>query len=108
MSPEDLIKSRKEKLALAEAKAAKKAASVAAERAKRLEKIEKGRVAPLDMFKPPHVPEGTYGSWNDEGVPLTDGEGKELSKNQAKKVVKDHVGQVKLHEEFLRWQKENP
>ena len=86
VSPADLIKAREEKRAIAEAKAAQ----VEAERLKRLQKVEKGRVVPRDMFKPPNVLEGVYGSWNDEGIPLTDGEGKELSKNQTKKVQKDH------------------
>ena len=92
VSPADLIKAREEKRAIAEAKASKKAAQVEAERLKRLQKVEKGRVVPRDMFKPPNVLEGVYGSWNDEGIPgpLTYGEGKELSKNQTKKVQKDH------------------
>lgn len=107
VSPADLIKAREEKRAIGEAKAAKKAAQVEAERQKRLQKIEKGRMAPQDMFKPPHVPEGTYGSWNDDGIPLTDGQGKELSKNQGKKVQKDHANQDKLHRDFLEWQKNN-
>ncbi|KIM45332.1 hypothetical protein M413DRAFT_66439 [Hebeloma cylindrosporum] len=105
VSPAELIKAREEKRALAEAKAAKKAASVEAERQKRLAKIEKGRISPLEMFKPPNVPEGRYRSWNEEGLPLTDNEGNELTKNQAKKLQKDHINQAKLHEEFLAWQK---
>ncbi|KAF7332125.1 DALR-2 domain-containing protein [Mycena kentingensis (nom. inval.)] len=99
--PAELIRARDEKRAQAEAKAAKKTEALAAERAKRAARLEKGRVAPQDMFKPPNVVEGTYGSWNDEGVPLTDGEGKELSKNQAKKVLKDRQAQEKLHSEWL-------
>ncbi|PPQ74747.1 hypothetical protein CVT24_003854 [Panaeolus cyanescens] len=106
--PAELIKAREEKRLQQEAKAAKKAAQVEAERQKRLQKIEKGRLAPQDMFKPPHVPEGTYGSWNESGLPLTDGEGKELSKNQVKRVQKAFTEQTKLHEEFLAWQKANP
>ncbi|KAK0242105.1 tRNA synthetases class I (C) catalytic domain-containing protein [Armillaria nabsnona] len=104
--PADLIKARDEKRAAQEAKAAKKAEAVAAERQKRLQKLEKGRVAPDHMFIPPNVAEGAYGSWNDDGIPLTDGEGKELSKNQAKKLQKDWSAQKKLHEEFLAWQKD--
>ncbi|KAK0505081.1 tRNA synthetases class I (C) catalytic domain-containing protein [Armillaria luteobubalina] len=93
--PTDLIKARDEKRAAQEAKAVKKAEAVAAERQKRLQKLERGRVAPDHML---------YGSWNDDGIPLTDGEGKELSKNQAKKLQKDWSAQKKLHEEFLAWQ----
>jgi len=105
--PAELIKAREEKRVLLEAKAAKKAASVEAERQKRLQKIEKGRVPPQAMFRPPNVAEGTYGSWNEDGLPLTDGEGKELTKNQTKKIQKDYTNQVKLHEEFLAWQTSN-
>ncbi|KAJ7933817.1 tRNA synthetases class I (C) catalytic domain-containing protein [Mycena leptocephala] len=104
--PAELIRAREEKRAQAEAKALKKTAAAEAERAKRAAKLEKGRVAPRDMFRPPHVPEGTYGSWNDDGVPLTDAEGKELSKNQGKKVAKDWAVQQKLHDEWLVWQKD--
>ena len=100
------MKVREEKRAILEEKAAKKAAAVEAERKKRQQKIEKGRVSPKDMFKPPNVPQGKYGSWDESGIPLTDGEGKELSKNQAKNVQKDHINQAKLHEEFLAWQKD--
>lgn len=105
--PAELIKARDEKRAQEQAKAARKAAAVEAERQKQLQKLEKGRVSPQDMFKPPHVHEGTYGSWNEDGLPLTDAEGKELSKNQAKKAKKDWDIQKKLHENFLAWQSEN-
>lgn len=90
-----------------EAKAAKKAAAAEADRSKRIQKLEKGRVPPENMFKPPNVPEGTYKTWDDAGIPLTDGEGKELSKNQGKKVQKDWAAQKKLHDDFLSWQREN-
>lgn len=106
--PADLIKARDEKRAVQEAKAAKKAEQVEAERQKRIKKLEKGRVAPTDLFKPPNVAEGTYGSWNDDGIPLTDGEGKELSKNQAKNALKAWATQKKLHDDFLAWQAEVP
>ncbi|KAJ7761004.1 tRNA synthetases class I (C) catalytic domain-containing protein [Mycena metata] len=105
--PADLIRAREEKRAQAEAKAAKQAASAQAAHEKRIAKLEKGRLAPEDMFKPPNVPQGTYGSWNEEGVPLTDAEGKELSKNQGKNVVKAMALQKKLHDEWLAWQNES-
>ncbi|KAJ7834242.1 tRNA synthetases class I (C) catalytic domain-containing protein [Mycena olivaceomarginata] len=104
--PAELIRAREEKRALTEAKELKKTAAAEAERAKRAAKLEKGRVAPQDMFRPPNVPEGTYGSWNEDGIPLTDAEGKELSKNQGKKVAKDWAAQTKLHDEWLAYQKE--
>ena len=106
MPPAELVRIRDEKRAQVEAKAAKKAAAVEAERQKRMQKLERGRVAPEMMFKPPQIPDGTYGSWDDAGVPLTDGTGKELSKSQGKKVQKEWTAQKKLHEDYLEWQKQ--
>lgn len=103
VNPGDLIKAREEKRAQQEAKAAKKAANMEAERQKKMQKLEKGRVSPHDLFKPPNVLEGTYGSWNGDGVPTTDGEGKELSKSQVKRIQKEWSNQKKLHEEYLEW-----
>lgn len=107
VSPAELIKARDKKRAILEEKAAKKAAAIENERQKRQQKLEKGRVSPKDMFKPPNVSEGKYGSWDELGIPLTDSDGKELSKNQAKKVQKEHADQAKLHEEFLAWKRDN-
>jgi len=107
VSPAELIKAREKKRAVLEEKAAKKAAAMEAERQRRQQKLEKGRVSPKDMFKPPNVPEAKYSSWDELGIPLTDGDGKELSKNQTKKVQKDHADQAKLHEEFLAWKRDN-
>lgn len=105
VDPAQLLKAREEKRALADAKAAKKVAQIEAERQKRIARLEKGRVPPSNMFKPPIVSEGTYGSWDGAGIPLTDGEGKQLSKNAAKKVQKEHAAQTKAHQEFLEWQR---
>ncbi|THU96744.1 cysteinyl-tRNA synthetase [Dendrothele bispora CBS 962.96] len=106
VTPEELIKARDEKKAILEAKAAKKAAAAEAERLKRFQRLEKGRTAPQDMFKPPNVPKGTYGSWDDWGFPLTDGQGNPLSKSAVKKFGKEMDTQKKLHDEFLAYRKE--
>lgn len=106
VAPTELMRTREEKRVQAEAKAEAKAANKAAERAKRAARLEKGRVAPKDLFKPPNVSGGTYSSWDEDGIPLTDGEGKELSKSARKKAQKEAVTQKKLHEEWLEWQKE--
>ncbi len=107
VDPAELIRAREEKRTQAEAKAAKKAAAQELERQKKQQKLERGSVPAEQLFKPPNVPEGVYGSWDDQGVPLTDGEGKELSKNQTKKVQKAWIEQRKLHEEYLAWKKES-
>lgn len=101
VSPAELIRARDEKRAIQDAKIAKKAAALEAERLKKAQKLEKGKVSPKEMFRPPNVKEGVYGTWNEQGVPLTDGEGKELSKNAVKKVMKDFAAQGKAHEEYL-------
>lgn len=99
------MRERDEKRAQAEAKAAKKAKAKEEERKKQLQKLEKGKTPPSELFKPPHVPEGTYREWDAQGIPLTDGEGNPLSKNAAKKVQKDYGNQQKAHQEYLEWQK---
>ena len=106
VNPTELIRAREEKRAEAEAKAKKKAAAQELERQKKIKKLERGSVPPEQLFKPPNVPAGVYGSWDDQGLPLTNGEGKELSKNQTKKVQKEWTAQRKLHEEYLAWKKE--
>jgi len=106
VDPTELIRTREEKRAQVEAKAAKKAAAQELERQKKLQKLERGSVPPERLFKPPNVPEGVYGSWDDRGLPLTDGEGKELSKNHTKRAQKEWEAQKRLHEEYLAWKKE--
>ena len=102
--PAELLRAREEKRAAAEAKAARKAASVAAEREKRRAQLERGRVPPGELFRPPHCAE--FGAWDAQGVPLADRDGKELSKSASKKVQKEWAAQKKRHEEFLAWQKQ--
>ncbi|KAG8901425.1 hypothetical protein FRB99_005313 [Tulasnella sp. 403] len=105
VDPETLIRARDEKLAAIAAKATKKAAAAEAERAKKQARMEKGKISPEEMFKPPNVPDGTYGTWNDVGIPLTDGEGAEISKAKGKKLSKEWEIQKRLHEEYLEWVK---
>ena len=107
VDPRELIQAREEKRTQAAAKAAKKVVAIEAEKQKKLEKTLRGKLSPSEMFKPPNVPEGAYGSWNGDGLPLTDGAGNELSKNQAKKTTKEWTSQKKLHEEYLEWERRN-
>ena len=103
--PAELVKARDEKRAAAEAKAARKAASAAAEREKRRAALERGRVPPEELFRPPHALAGAYSAWDEQGAPLADGEGKELSKSARKGVLKEWGLQKKRHEAFLEWQR---
>lgn len=104
--PAELIKARDEKRQKLEAQAARKAAAMQEQEQKRLAKLEKGRIPPEEFFKPPNVPEGTYGQWNEQGLPIADGAGEKLSKNQEKKLLKLWNDQKRLHEEFLASQRQ--
>lgn len=104
VDPAQLVRAREEKRAALEARAAQKAASVEAARAKQRQRLERGRLGAGELFRPPTVPAGTYGSWDAHGVPLTDGAGQALSKNAAKKAQKEWAAQEKLHAEFLVWE----
>ncbi|KAF8508200.1 hypothetical protein JB92DRAFT_2953999 [Gautieria morchelliformis] len=101
-----LMRLRDEKNAAAEAKMAKKAAAIEAEREKRRAKLEKGKAPPELMFKPPYTEQGVYGSWDDKGIPLTDGEGAEVTKSQRKKLTNKQETQQKLHTEWKAWRQE--
>lgn len=103
VSPTELLKAREEKRQKSEAQAANKAAALEEARQKRLVKMEKGRVPPGEIFRPPNVPDGTYSRWDEHGFPTATGSGEELSKNQQKKARKEWEAQKKLHEEFLAW-----
>ncbi|KAG8733370.1 hypothetical protein FRC11_006792 [Ceratobasidium sp. 423] len=103
VSPEALIKARDEKLAQAAEKSAKKAAQAEAAKAKQLAKLERGKLSPTEMFRPPNVPDGTYGSWDDRGLPLTDATGAELPKSRSKKLAKEWEIQSKAHDEWKAW-----
>jgi len=92
--------------ALAADKAAKKSGNAAAVEAKRIAIIEKGRVPPTEMFKPPNVEEGVWTVWDEQGIPTTDGEGKEISKAASKKCLKEWKLQGKAHEAYLAWKQE--
>ncbi|WVF72463.1 cysteine-tRNA ligase [Kwoniella sp. CBS 6097] len=105
VDPALLIKAREEKAAIAADKAAKKAANAAAAEAKRIAQLEKGKVSPKDMFRPPNVPEGAFSEWDEEsGLPTKDGECVEVSKSASKKMLKELKVQEKLHKDWLAWQ----
>ncbi|KAG8917169.1 hypothetical protein FRC01_002626 [Tulasnella sp. 417] len=103
VNPDVLLRARDEKAAANAAKAAKKAASAEAERAKKAARLEKGKIPPTEMFKPPNVEDGLYGSWDTKGIPVTDTEGKDISKAKSKKLAKEWEIQDKLHREWKEW-----
>ena len=88
----DLIQAREEKT--------KRAAQKQLEKEKReqesLQKAEKGKLSHLDMFKT-----SEFSAWDDDGLPLKDAAGEELTKSRTKKLRKDWERQKKLHETWL-------
>jgi cysteinyl-tRNA synthetase len=81
----------REKNAAAKA-AAKEKAKRDAEAAEK-ERLEKGKLNHLEMFRT-----SEYSAWDAEGLPTADAEGKEVAKSKAKKLRKDWERQKKLHE----------
>lgn len=59
------------------------------------EKMAKMSLIPSEMFKPPNC--HLYGSWDEEGIPLTTVEGEKLSKSNSKKLKKDMEKQKRLY-----------
>lgn len=75
--------------------AAKAKAKEDAEAAER-ERLEKGKLNPLEMFRT-----SEYSEWDAEGLPTKDAEGKEVAKSKSKKLRKDWERQRKLHEGWV-------
>jgi len=84
---ETLRAARDAKAALVKEKAERKAAAAAAAEQKRLEKLEKGRLSPSEMFKPPQSQE--FSEWDESGLPTKDKEGVEVAKSRGKKLKKE-------------------
>ena len=104
VDPSILIKQREEKAAMAADKAAKKAANAAAAEKQKQAQLEKGRIPPSELFKPPQS--DLYSAWDDNGLPTKDKEGAEVSKAGGKKLLKEWKTQEKLNDAFLAWEKE--
>ena len=68
-------------------------------RKKQLE--EKAKLSHVNMFR-----NAEYLEWDEQGIPIRDKSGKEVTKSQRKKLVKDWERQKKLHEGYLERTKE--
>ncbi|ODN73472.1 cysteine-tRNA ligase [Cryptococcus amylolentus CBS 6039] len=106
VDPAVLARAKEEKEREKAKKEAEKEERKKAAEAKRIATLEKGRTPPAEMFKPPHVADGLYTEWNEEGLPTKDGEGKELSRSLGKKLQKEQKVQEKAHEAWVKWQAE--
>jgi len=60
-------------------------------------KADKGRVSHLEMFRT-----GEWSAWDEEGVPIRDKEGVEVTRSREKKLRKEWVAQKRLHEAWVR------
>ena len=88
----ELIQAREEKAARARQKQLEKEAR----EKEALKKAEKGKLSHLEMFRTTE-----FSTWDDEGLPLKDAAGEELTKSRMKKLKKDWERQKKLHEAWL-------
>lgn len=88
----ELIQAREEK---AERVRQKELAREAREK-EALKKAEKGKLSHLDMFRT-----NEFSAWDEEGFPIRDASGEELTKSRTKKLRKDWERQKKMHEAWL-------
>lgn len=93
-----MIEAREKKLAIQRERAAKKEAANAERERKRLEKLEKGRINPVDMFKG----RDEFSKFDDQGLPTHTKDGEEITKSRKKKLQKEWDTQKKLHDEYLK------
>ncbi|OJD26309.1 hypothetical protein ACJ73_02311 [Blastomyces percursus] len=66
------------------------------QRQKELEKLEKGKMSPLEMFRT-----NEFSEWDDDGLPTKDSSGNDITKRRSKKLRKDLDRQKKIHEMWL-------
>eukprot|EP01132_Coremiostelium_polycephalum_P001247 gene1247-1573_t len=65
---------------------------------KEKEKLEKAKIPPQDLFK---NETDKYSKFDEKGIPTHDKEGKEITKSQLKKLVKDYENQAKDYQKYL-------
>ena len=82
-----------------EAEKKKAAAKLEREKAEQL-RLEKGKLAPEDMFRG-----DAYSAWDAEGLPTREKDGTEVNKSKSKKLKKEWERQKKLHEAYSAGQK---
>lgn len=76
----------------------KKEQQAAANAERDRQRAAKMKVSPLDMFKELLL----YSEWDEQGLPVRDAKGEEVTKSMRKKLAKQQQQQHKLHEEYLR------
>lgn len=94
---DEMIKFMQEKEAREEAKRLKKLEQQRQRELKEKERREKASVSPLEMFKNKEL----YSEWDEQGIPLKDKDGNDVTKSMTKKLKKQWEQQKKLHEEYF-------
>jgi cysteinyl-tRNA synthetase len=92
---EELLAQREEKAAKEQEKLAQKEAARLAREKLELEKAEKAKVSPLDMFR-----DERFSAWDVDGLPTKTKDGEDVPKSGLKKMKKDWERQKKAHEEW--------
>lgn len=92
-----LIEARADREAASAAKAQAKLEKEARDAELAKEMRERAKINPRQMFRA----SDQYSEWDDDGIPLKDTAGKEVSKNQRKKLVKEWEKQRQRHDEWL-------
>eukprot|EP00178_Gracilaria_changii_P019095 TRINITY_DN55559_c0_g1_i1.p1 TRINITY_DN55559_c0_g1~~TRINITY_DN55559_c0_g1_i1.p1 ORF type:complete len:669 (-),score=131.72 TRINITY_DN55559_c0_g1_i1:823-2829(-) len=77
-----------------------KAKQKAAREAKLRQDLERGKVAPQNMFREGEYA-GRYSEFDDNGMPTKDSKGNALSKSALKALLKARVRQQKLHDKYV-------
>ncbi|SCU95556.1 LAMI_0F02872g1_1 [Lachancea mirantina] len=93
----DLIKVNNEKLQKQLEKEAKKAEQAKLRLAQEEEKREKAKTSPENMFKT-----SEYSAWDEDGLPIKDKDGIDITKSMTKKLKKQWELQKKLHETYFK------
>jgi cysteinyl-tRNA synthetase len=75
------------------AKSAEVQARRDAEESKKQRLAEKAKLSPYAMFR-----NAEYSEWDEQGIPIKNKDGNEVTKSQRKKLVKEWERQKKLHE----------
>ena len=91
-----LKEERRDREALLASKATAKGKAKADAEAAEKERLEKGRLSHVEMFRT-----SEYSEWDAEGLPTRDAEGKEIAKSRSKKLRKDWERQKKFHEAYM-------
>ena len=85
-----------ERKAIIATKSAEAQARRDAEESKKHLLTEKAKLGPFTMFR-----NAEYSKWDEQGIPIKNKDGKEVTKSQRKKLVKEWEKQKKLHEGYV-------